>query len=168
MWWWNFWGNPVKLLLPSGPSASPEGESPFASWCVWGLVLSKLRAEQHARGKPNSTLYTDSYVIEANWSFPNSMFPRRAGTYPHERNEPIIIRIVNDNSNDSNDDNTRIMIMIVIMIRMIVGYSCTPDVSRKIWILPPFCLVGDTSGGWCGKQVHVMMKLWGNMVKFLL
>ena len=60
------------------------------------------------------------------------MFPRRAGTYPHERNEPIIIRIVNDNSNDSNDDNTRIMIMIVMMIRMIVGYSCTPDVRRKI------------------------------------
>lgn len=55
------WGNPVKLLLPSGPSAPLEGESPFASWCVWGLVLSKLRAEQHARGKPNS------YVVQANY-----------------------------------------------------------------------------------------------------
>ena len=112
------WGNPLKLLLPSGPSAPPEGESPFASWCVWGLVLSKLRAEQHARGKPNNTLYTNSYVIEANWSFPECIFRRMAGTYPNERNEPIIIVIiiiiiimiiVNDCKNDSNDNNTRII-----------------------------------------------------------
>ena len=74
------------------------------------------------------------------------MFPRRAGTYPNQRNEPIIIVIVSDNN------------------RLLVHARCLP----KIRFFPPISLVGDTSGGWCGKQVHVMMKLWGKMVKFWL
>ena len=85
------------------------------------------------------------------------MFPRRAGTYPNERNEPVIIMLVNDNNNDSNNDNNN-------NNRLLVHSRCLP----KIRFFPPISLVGDTSGGWCGKQVHVMMKLWGKMVKFLL
>ena len=50
------------------------------------------------------------------------------------------------------------------MMIVLIGYSCTSDVCRKIWFFPPISLVGDTSGGWCVKQVDVMMKFWGKMV----
>ena len=98
------------------------------------------------------------------------MFLRGAGTYPNERNEPIIMIIVNDNNNyDSNNrnsenNNNKNKNKNNNDNNLLVHSRCLP----KIRLFPPISLVGDTSGGWCGKRVHVMMKLWGKMVNFFL
>ena len=99
---------PQVDLVPLQKANRPLHPDAFGAFFYPNCVLNSMHAEQHARGKPNNTLFTNSYVIEANWSFPKSIFLRMAGAYPNERNEPIIIIIFNDNSNDSNDNDTRI------------------------------------------------------------
>ena len=89
--------NTVKLLLPDlDHSAHPEGRIATLhpdAFCR-ALFLSKLHAEQHARGQTQQhTLYTNSNVIEANWSFPKSMFPLkvRGPIQMSELNQSVIV-----------------------------------------------------------------------------